>query len=371
MRHLVRAGYLDSDGGMLFIGPEAERRFGHRHFSELTAVFTAAPEFTVLHGRDEIGRTDPVLLTDPVEGPRLLLLAGRSWRVTHIDWKRRRCFVEPAEGGGRARWLTSADGGLSFELTRAMRDVLLGTDPPVPLTPRATERLATVRENHLDVVHPGGTMIVRTEDLTDVRWWTWAGERANRTLVASLGDLADPLQAPTASYLRLRSDLTPPEWRAATADLESRLCLPHVTDEALAGLKFNTALPRAWPKRHSPPASPTSPQPPPSCANPSASRPWKTDRSSECPLPQRARTQQRPGRQGRGVLDDSSGEQVAPLAVAEATCHEILLLHGELALSGGELGGQPDLTRLVGVAVGGEDLSQMVEPAGPEPGFLP
>ncbi|OHV25441.1 ATP-dependent helicase [Parafrankia soli] len=243
VRHLVRAGYLDSDGGMLFIGPEAERLFGHRHFSELTAVFTAAPEFTVLHGRDEIGRTDPVLLTDPVEGPRLLLLAGRSWRVTHIDWKRRRCFVEPAEGGGRARWLTSADGGLSFELTRAMRDVLLGTDPPVPLTRRATQRLATVRENHLDVVHPGGTMIVRTEDLTDVRWWTWAGERANRTLVASLGDLADPLQAPTASYLRLRSDLTPPEWRAATADLESRLCLPHVTDEALAGLKFNTALP--------------------------------------------------------------------------------------------------------------------------------
>nr|WP_322767902.1 DEAD/DEAH box helicase [Frankia sp. Cr1] len=243
VRHLVRMGYLDSDGGMLFVGPEAERRFGHRHFSELTAVFTAAPEFTVLNGRDEIGRTDPVLLTDPVEGPRLLLLAGRSWRVTHIDWKRRRCFVEHAEGGGRARWLTPADGAMSFELTRAMREVLLGADPPVPLTRRATERLAVVRENHLNVVHPGGTMIVRTEDLTDVRWWTWAGERANRALTASLGDLADPLQAPTASYLRLRTDLTPPRWKAATADLESRLCLPHVTDEALAGLKFNTALP--------------------------------------------------------------------------------------------------------------------------------
>ncbi|MEX5637008.1 DEAD/DEAH box helicase [Parafrankia sp. FMc2] len=243
VRHLVRAGYLDSDGGMLFVGPEAERRFGHRHFSELTAVFTAAPEFTVLHGRDEIGRTDPVLLTDPVEGPRLLLLAGRSWRVTHIDWKRRRCFVEPATGGGRARWLTYGDGGMSFELARAMRDALLGTDPPVPLTRRAAERLETVRDNHLNVVHQGGTMIVRTEDLTDVRWWTWAGERANRTLVASLGDLADPTQTPNAAYLRLRTDLTPAAWKASTADLASRLCLPHVTDEALAGLKFNTALP--------------------------------------------------------------------------------------------------------------------------------
>ncbi len=243
VRHLVRSGYLDSDGGMLFVGPEAERRFGHRHFSELTAVFTAAPEFTVLAGRDEIGRTDPVLLTDPVDGPRLLLLAGRSWRVTHIDWKRRRCFVEPTDTGGRARWLTSGDGAVSFELTRAMREVLLGVDPPVPLTRRAAQRLAVVREDYLDVVHPGGTMIVRTADLTDVRWWTWAGERANRTLTASLGDLADPLQAPTASYLRLRADLTPSGWKAATADLESRLCLPHVTAEALAGLKFNIALP--------------------------------------------------------------------------------------------------------------------------------
>jgi ATP-dependent Lhr-like helicase len=68
----------------------------------LMAVFTSPPEFTVLHGRDEIGRTDPALLTDQVDGPRLLLLGGRSWRVTWTDWKRRCCFVEPAEGRGRA-----------------------------------------------------------------------------------------------------------------------------------------------------------------------------------------------------------------------------------------------------------------------------
>ena len=132
--YLVEQGYLDSDNGMLFIGPEAERRFGWRNFMDLTAVFTAPPEFTVLHGRAEIGRTDPVLLTDRIEGPRLLLLAGQSWRVIWIDWKRRRCFVEPAESGGRARWLTESIGGLSYEMTRAMRDVLLGEAVPAALT---------------------------------------------------------------------------------------------------------------------------------------------------------------------------------------------------------------------------------------------
>src|SRR5258708_9983377 len=115
---------------MLFIGPEAELRFGRRHFMGLTAVFTAPPEFTVLHGRTEIGRTDPVLLVDRVEGPRLLLLAGRSWRVTWTDWKRRRCYVEPADGGGRARWLSEGIGGLSYQIARSMREVLLGANPP-------------------------------------------------------------------------------------------------------------------------------------------------------------------------------------------------------------------------------------------------
>lgn len=39
-RHLVDEGYLDRDGGLLFIGPEAERRFGHRHFMHLTGQFS-------------------------------------------------------------------------------------------------------------------------------------------------------------------------------------------------------------------------------------------------------------------------------------------------------------------------------------------
>jgi hypothetical protein len=70
---------------MLFIGPEAERKFGRRHFMGLMVVFAAPPEFTMLHGREEIGRTAPVLLVDRMDGPRLLLLAGRSWRVAWTE----------------------------------------------------------------------------------------------------------------------------------------------------------------------------------------------------------------------------------------------------------------------------------------------
>ncbi|MGW6449798.1 hypothetical protein [Lentzea sp. NPDC055074] len=58
-------------------------------------------------------------MNEKIEGQRLLLLAGRSWKAGWIDWKRRRCFVEEAEHGGKARWHAPEIGTASFELTRA------------------------------------------------------------------------------------------------------------------------------------------------------------------------------------------------------------------------------------------------------------
>jgi len=162
--------------------------------------------------------------------------------VTWTDWKRRRCYVEPAAGGGKARWLTPGIAGASFALTRAARDVLLGADPPVALTQRAGRALAEVRDEHLPAVHPGGTVITREGD--DVRWWTWAGYRANATLAATLSELTDNNQRFDDAVIRMRTNLTREMWKAATGDAAQRLCLPDVDDRALAGLKFNEALPK-------------------------------------------------------------------------------------------------------------------------------
>ena len=242
LAHLLAEGFIDVDGELLFIGPQAEAKFGHRHFSGMTAVFTAPPQFAVLAGRQEIGRCDPMLLTERLDGPRLLLLAGRSWKVTWIDWKRRRVQVEPVDGGGKARWTTPPGTGDHFELTRAARDVLLGEDPPVSFTQRATKALAEVRDDLVHAAHPAGTVIERRDD--DVRWWTWAGYRANVTLAATLSEIVDAGQRFDDYSIRLRSDLTREMWTAATSDATTRLCLPDVDERALAGLKFNEALPQ-------------------------------------------------------------------------------------------------------------------------------
>ena len=124
----LREGFLDNDGGLLFIGPEAEQRFGRRHFLDLTAVFTRGP---AVHGagRPRRDRRSATTRCSPRRSAPAGAAAGRpGWQVTHIDWKRRRFFVEPTDLPGRATW-GGEPGGLSFELTRAMREVLLGADP--------------------------------------------------------------------------------------------------------------------------------------------------------------------------------------------------------------------------------------------------
>jgi ATP-dependent Lhr-like helicase len=240
-RWLVESGHLERDGGMLFIGPKTERRYGRRNFMELLAVFTAAPEFVVLHGRQEVGGADPLMLMRKVDGPRVLALGGRSWRVTHIDWPRRRCYVEPADLPARSLW----QGALppeSYELSQAQRAVLLGVTPKVELSQRATKAFAALRDESSHRVWESGTVVERHDD--ELWWWTWAGGRGNATLAAALDRVVDVDGRPENHRLRLRTEVDPAELRAALDDvMAGNLPPPVVAEAAVLELKFAEILP--------------------------------------------------------------------------------------------------------------------------------
>lgn len=239
---LVKTGHLERDGEMLFIGPETERRYGRRNFMELLAVFTAAPEFTVMHGRQEVGSADPLMLIRKVDGPRLLALAGRAWRVTHVDWTRQRCYVESSDRLARSLW----QGALppdSYALSQAQRAVLLGTTPTVELSQRATKTLAAMREESRHRMWESGTVVERQND--ELWWWTWAGGRGNATLAAALDHVVDVDGRPDNHRLRLRTDVNPAELRAAldASTGTDEWPGPVVVEEAIRGLKFAEILP--------------------------------------------------------------------------------------------------------------------------------
>lgn len=248
--HLLDNGFLDHDAGSAFIGVEAEKHFGRRHFMELLAVFTAAPEFRVFQGRNDIGMVDVGMLTAEVEDVRVLLLGGRSWLVTHIDWKRRQVYVEATDIHGMARWQSIPD-GLSFEITRGVRNVLLGDTPTgVTLSRRAVEALDGYRAQRSGDVHEG-SLVVERDARGDWRWWTWAGVKANRTLAAWARDLVPTRQRIGAESIRLHPDLSVDDIKRKLAVVRtgSDRPTPAVDRGAISGLKFSAALPEDWARR--------------------------------------------------------------------------------------------------------------------------
>lgn len=154
-----------------------------------------------------------------LEPPPLLRRTGGQRWLSPLDlWRRRRHLVRPAPRHARPP---------------------AGRRPPLTLTRRATDALDRARTEYADTIHPAGSLIVRS-GCGDVRWWTWAGYRAN----AALSAVADTKQRPTHLRLRLRADLIREMWHAAIADATERPCLPDVDEKVLIGLKFSTALPR-------------------------------------------------------------------------------------------------------------------------------
>jgi ATP-dependent helicase Lhr and Lhr-like helicase len=144
------------------------------------ATFTGASLLTAKHGSAEIGLLDPTFLAGQKAGILSVLLAGRSWDVREIDWRRRLVWVEPGQGGGKARWIGSGR-GMSAELATSIRTVLrTGEIGAAALSKRASKAFAQLRD---DI--PVGADNLAVQEIANGRFrvWTYAGTLVNRTLL--------------------------------------------------------------------------------------------------------------------------------------------------------------------------------------------
>jgi ATP-dependent Lhr-like helicase len=134
---------------------------------------------TARHGAAEVGYVDPTVVSGDGREQRLLL-AGRSWRVAEVEWRRKIVWLEPVPDGGRARWVGSPR-SLGREICQGIRTVLAeGAPPKVRLSMRAQAELRSLMDEI--PVTPRTTFTVEYDDQKPVRTWTYGGTRLNRTL---------------------------------------------------------------------------------------------------------------------------------------------------------------------------------------------
>jgi hypothetical protein len=179
VQHLLATQILWRDNGTLSFAPEGEAHFGKKNFLDLMSVFSSPPLFKVLSGHKELGFVHESTFYKREEGPVILVLAGRSWRTNHLDWKRRIAHVEPSDERGRSRWLGEGQ-FLSFRVCQAIRRILATDSTEPSWSQRATAKMEEVRKecpwaslNSTSLVqHPSG----------EFHWWTYGGGVANTLL---------------------------------------------------------------------------------------------------------------------------------------------------------------------------------------------
>lgn len=186
VEHMVGQQFLDRAEGVVRVGPQTERSYARGHYRDLLASFSGSQLLTGRHGAAEVGYIDPTVLTSERD-EQLLLLAGRSWRVAGVDWSKRIVWLEPAAGGGKARWMGGTR-SLGRDVCQGIRSVLAnGASPTITLSRRARAALQALTDEI--PISSGTHFVMSRSDAAPVQTWTFAGTRANRTFArqASIG----------------------------------------------------------------------------------------------------------------------------------------------------------------------------------------
>jgi ATP-dependent Lhr-like helicase len=235
---MIRSGVLWADNGVLAFAPEGEAKYGRKHFMDLLSVFTSPPLFRVMAGQKELGSVHESTFYKRDAEPPVIVLAGRSWKTNHLDWKRRVAHVEPAEERGRSRWLGEGQ-FLSHRVCQCIRHLLADeTDQPL-WSQRATAQINEIRTEY-PWASTDATSIVRHPS-GEVRWWTFGGGVANTLLADHLRPKAE-VRVDNLS-IRFTTSMKLNEVEELIGALTADRIKPIPAEDAIEGLKFSECLP--------------------------------------------------------------------------------------------------------------------------------
>ena len=235
-------GILWEEEGILWIGQKGEEEFGRRNFLELLSVFISPPLFAVLHGRQELGFVDEMTFLGKQRTPGSA--AGRPGLACDPHRLAARiAYVELADSVGRSRWQGQGQ-VLHYDLCQSIKSVLATEEMSERWSNRAQDRICVLRDENARV-DPESTVVVSDGD-GRLRWWTFAGQRANHVLAQVLSGLTTS----TVKVGNLALDFEP---RLSLDDLEAAMTVlrrsevggvrPVIDESVLDGLKFSACLP--------------------------------------------------------------------------------------------------------------------------------
>jgi ATP-dependent Lhr-like helicase len=184
MAHMLDVGILYQDSGVVGLGPVGESLFGAKNYLALMSVFDTPSLFQVICGIEELGWVHPLSFTGFGQRQVAISLGGRSWEVFRLDEERSVAHVRPTEERGRSRWLGGSR-ALSYTFCQAIRSVLIEEAVEPVWSKRARTEIASARAENTAAISEGS--VLEADGQSDrIKWWTFAGLRANASLAGML-----------------------------------------------------------------------------------------------------------------------------------------------------------------------------------------
>lgn len=199
-----------------------------------------------MQGPKEIGQVSSTTFDADEEVQQILLLAGRTWRVGNIDWRRSIAYVEPFDAPGRVKFVGSGP-GMSRMLAEAHRKVLRGSTRGASHWSERAKRALHDLTLPYEFLDESGVSVLVEDDLLHVH--TFAGQAINRTLARGLIEAGFKPPITDGLALRVRGPSRLEEALRATIGQWREAGVPEVyianDDKLLRGLKFYKLLPPA------------------------------------------------------------------------------------------------------------------------------
>lgn len=144
----VQEDILRNVGGLLLLGGQIEKRYGHTNYLDVYALFDSPRVFEVWYGRQAVGSLDSIfVLQRPSDFA--FILAGKWWRVKEVDYDDARVYVEPIlERPSAPAWVARGGREVSYDIAQRIKRLLLEKDdPPCVDDPTLRQHLAHLRRN--------------------------------------------------------------------------------------------------------------------------------------------------------------------------------------------------------------------------------
>ncbi|WP_315790584.1 DEAD/DEAH box helicase [Fischerella sp. JS2] len=172
LRYLIDINHLQlTEEGKLILGLAGERVVGKFQFY---AVFPDNEEFVVKQGATEIGS---ISMPPPVGNQ--FALAGRTWEVVEVDFKKKIILVKQVEGQASIFW-RGGSGTIHTRVLQRMRQVLVEDIEYPYLQNNAIQRLRIVRELTRNCGLEQKNILLLAKDKCCI--FPWMGTVAYRTL---------------------------------------------------------------------------------------------------------------------------------------------------------------------------------------------